>query len=120
MLGTGSKLLAATFGLALLWPSFHRNIQEEVTSPFERARALHQQVPLIDGHNDLPWQYRKRFQRAVSNLDIAQPQASLMTDIPRLVKGASEDSSGRYTCLRPSRAARLCGLPWNKSMWSIN
>ena len=58
-----------------------------MASPLERARELHRQVPLIDGHNDLPWQYRKRFQRAVSNLDIAQPQPSLMTDIPRLREG---------------------------------
>ena len=53
----------------------------------ERARALHDRVPLIDGHNDLPWQYRQHFQRAVSRLDIAQPQPHLMTDIPRLREG---------------------------------
>ncbi len=57
------------------------------SSPLERARALHDRVPVIDGHNDLPWQYRQQFQRAVSRLDIAQPQPHLMTDIPRLRKG---------------------------------
>jgi membrane dipeptidase len=85
--GTGSKLLAVTLGLGFVWLGSSRNLQEEVASPLERARELHRQVPLIDGHNDLPWQYRKRFQRAVSNLDIAQPQPSLMTDIPRLREG---------------------------------
>ncbi len=57
------------------------------STPLERARALHDRVPLIDGHNDLPWQYRQHFQRAVSRLDIAQPQPHLMTDIPRLREG---------------------------------
>ncbi len=57
------------------------------STPLERARALHDRVPLIDGHNDLPWQYRQQFQRAVSRLDIAQPQPHLMTDIPRLREG---------------------------------
>ena len=87
MFGTASKLLAVTLGLGFVWLGSSRNLQEEVASPLERARELHRQVPLIDGHNDLPWQYRKRFQRAVSNLDIAQPQPSLMTDIPRLREG---------------------------------
>ena len=87
MFGTGSKLLAVTLGLGFVCLGSSRNLQEEVASPLERARELHRQVPLIDGHNDLPWQYRKRFQRAVSNLDIAQPQPSLMTDIPRLREG---------------------------------
>ena len=27
---------------------------------FVRARALLMEVPLVDGHNDLPWQLRKR------------------------------------------------------------
>lgn len=57
------------------------------STPLERARALHDRVPLIDGHNDLPWQYRQHFQRAVSRLDIAQPQPDFMTDIPRLREG---------------------------------
>ena len=32
---------------------------DQSDDPFlERARELHRRVPLIDGHNDLPWQYR--------------------------------------------------------------
>jgi membrane dipeptidase len=52
-----------------------------------RALALHRRVPLIDGHNDLPWQYRKRVQGALSKLDVAAPQPGLHTDIPRLRAG---------------------------------
>ncbi len=54
---------------------------------FERAKALHREVPLIDGHNDLPWQYRKQADRALSKIDISLSQPSLHTDIPRLREG---------------------------------
>ena len=55
----------------------------------ERAKALHRSTPLIDGHNDLPWQYRLRAQRAISGMDIAnrQEEIGLHTDIPRLREG---------------------------------
>ena len=56
-------------------------------SEIERARELHRRAPLIDGHNDLPWRYRQIAQRAVSRIDIAQPQPDLHTDIPRLREG---------------------------------
>ncbi len=55
--------------------------------PVERAKALHAKVPLIDGHNDLPWQYRNRANRDVWAMDIAEPQPDLHTDIPRLREG---------------------------------
>ncbi len=54
---------------------------------FERAKALHREVPLIDGHNDLPWQYRKQADRALSKIDISLSQPRLHTDIPRLREG---------------------------------
>ena len=53
----------------------------------ERARQLHKRIPLIDGHNDLPWQYRKRVSRALSKIDISQSQPELHTDIRRLHEG---------------------------------
>ena len=55
--------------------------------PLARARALHQKVPLTDGHNDLPWQYRNEANRDVWAMDINQPQPKLHTDIPRLREG---------------------------------
>jgi len=44
----------------------------------ERARALLREVPLVDGHNDLPWEMRKRVGYDLSKLDIrlAQPGAA--------------------------------------------
>lgn len=53
----------------------------------ERARALHRQIPLIDGHNDLPWRYREMVDRAISKVDIDEHQPELHTDIPRLREG---------------------------------
>jgi membrane dipeptidase len=50
----------------------------------ERARALHKQSPLIDGHNDYPWALREKAQRNLDQLDIAKPQPLIMTDIPRV------------------------------------
>jgi membrane dipeptidase len=54
------------------------------------ARRLLRQVPLIDGHNDVPWQYRKR-SNDFSALDLAHDTSSLTppmhTDIPRLRAG---------------------------------
>ena len=50
----------------------------------ERARALHRQVPLIDGHNDFPWALRKKSPgRDLNVLDLRVSQPSIMTDIPR-------------------------------------
>ena len=54
------------------------------------------QTPLIDGHNDLPWEIRERFKSDVTALNLAAGtshlpleagQAALMTDIPRLRAG---------------------------------
>jgi membrane dipeptidase len=54
----------------------------------ERARRLHREVPLIDGHNDYPWAVREK----VPSLDLAAldnrgNQPRTMTDIPRLRAG---------------------------------
>jgi membrane dipeptidase len=54
------------------------------------------QTPLIDGHNDLPWEIRERFKSDLTAINLGadtrhlpfEPgQAALMTDIPRLRAG---------------------------------
>jgi membrane dipeptidase len=54
------------------------------------VRQLLREVPLIDGHNDLPWQYRKRT-NDLSAIDLAHDTSKLsptvITDIPRLRAG---------------------------------
>jgi len=56
--------------------------------PLARARALHREVPLIDGHNDYPWKLREHnVERDLNRLDIRLAQPTLHTDIPRLRRG---------------------------------
>jgi membrane dipeptidase len=54
------------------------------------------QTPLIDGHNDLPWEIRDRFKSDLAAVDlrsdtrrlpVSDEQTPLMTDIPRLRAG---------------------------------
>jgi len=53
----------------------------------EEALKIHRDALLIDGHNDLPWQYRKGNDFSFRTIDIARPQPTLHTDIERLKKG---------------------------------
>src|SRR6185436_5170563 len=56
-----------------------------------RVDRILKEVPLIDGHNDLPWEYRQRVQNHLAQIDIRQDQSKLAkplhTDIPRLRQG---------------------------------
>src|SRR5918995_170053 len=56
-------------------------------SLIDRAKALHKQVPFIDGHNDYPWAVRENVDRDVDRLDITKPQPAIHTDIARLREG---------------------------------
>ncbi len=53
---------------------------------FALARAMLSRFPLIDGHNDLPWELRENFADP-GTVDLARPVAGTHTDIPRLVAG---------------------------------
>jgi len=53
----------------------------------QRAAAIHGDLPVVDGHNDLPWAIHVR---ADGDLDRADPRRHLEgyhTDIPRLLRG---------------------------------
>ena len=52
-----------------------------------RANSLLGRVPVIDGHNDFPWQVHELGKGNLDALDIARPQPSVMTDIARLHAG---------------------------------
>jgi len=52
----------------------------------ERALELHRGSLVFDGHNDLPWQFRKQPDRS-KPFDISMSQPQLHTDIPRLRAG---------------------------------
>jgi membrane dipeptidase len=62
----------------------------------QRVGQILERTPLIDGHNDLPWEIRDRFKSNLASLDLKSdtsrlpaPEggAPLMTDIPRLRAG---------------------------------
>jgi len=53
----------------------------------EEARKIHADNPVIDGHNDLPWELRQRGNASFRNIDLLRPQPKMHTDIPRLRRG---------------------------------
>src|SRR3954464_6628446 len=79
--------LTSVFVCAALTLSVFPSQQSADRALTDRARALLKQTPLIDGHNDYPWALREKAQRDFARLDIAKPQPSIMTDIPRLRAG---------------------------------
>jgi membrane dipeptidase len=62
---------------------------------YSRVTRVLQKTPLIDGHNDLPWEIHDRFAGKLSGVDLLSNTATpasadtpgLMTDIPRLRRG---------------------------------
>ena len=82
-----SILVVGCLGLAGCSPETGTGTPAEGPTSQERARALHAEVPLIDGHNDIPSKYRTEVARAFSRLDLRRPQPQLHTDIPRLREG---------------------------------
>jgi membrane dipeptidase len=69
------------------------NAQETSDRRLDRVLT---QTPLIDGHNDLPWEIRERFGGDLAKVDLSANTAALpapsgslplMTDIPRLRRG---------------------------------
>jgi membrane dipeptidase len=87
-------LRATLIWAALLSGSFAAQAQGQDLQ--QRVDRVLTRTPLIDGHNDLPWEIRERFNDEVAAVDLAADtahlplkagQAALMTDIPRLRAG---------------------------------
>ncbi len=55
----------------------------------DKALKIHREALLVDGHNDLPYQFRELEDLAFQKIDLARPQKEkgLHTDIPRLRQG---------------------------------
>jgi membrane dipeptidase len=56
----------------------------------KQAKEILREVPLIDGHNDLPWQIREKFKSHMQELDLMDTtklDPPFHTDIPRLKSG---------------------------------
>ncbi|HEX5726688.1 MAG TPA: dipeptidase [Longimicrobiaceae bacterium] len=78
--------LAAALSLAALSAAPGRAAAQD-DALLERARRLHRQVPMVDGHNDLPWEIRQKAGLDLARLDFQGPQPRQHTDIPRLRAG---------------------------------
>jgi len=76
------------FVIALLLAT---SINAQTTAVSARIDRILRDVPLIDGHNDLPWQYEERVKNHLAQIDIRQDQSKvtppLHTDIARLRQG---------------------------------
>jgi membrane dipeptidase len=84
-------IAAGPLALLLAFPTAAR-----AATDAERVERVLAQTPLIDGHNDLPWEIRARFGGDLTKIDLAASTsvlpappdgAPLMTDIPRLRQG---------------------------------
>lgn len=82
--------------LLLVLPALAAVSAADAATDEARIERVLAQTPLIDGHNDLPWEIRSRFGGDLAKIDLsistaALPapagEAPLMTDIPRLRQG---------------------------------
>ena len=81
-----SKLLMALTLLCCVVP-LAAIITPQTDPSLERARRLLREVPVIDGHNDYPWEVRQKAKLDLAVLDMRQPQPSIHTDFGRLAQG---------------------------------
>ena len=87
------------------------------------VKEILREVPLIDGHNDLAWQFREYCNGDLGGIDLARDNSghlpTIVTDIPRCAPGTWGANSGRFT-FRPCRSSPTRSWPcWNKSIWFI-
>src|SRR5882672_9883473 len=82
-----TRLNALALTVILLTPSAYA----QTDAVAARIDRILREVPLIDGHNDLPEQYEDRVKDHLAQIDIRQDQSKLTpplhTDIPRLRQG---------------------------------
>lgn len=82
---------AACVAAICLLPGCAGAQQAEWTPPgpdlVERARRILDEVPVIDGHNDLPYQIAEIARGDIDIVDMAQSQPGIHTDLARLEAG---------------------------------
>ncbi len=79
----------AAFALTIIFLS--NSAQAQTNAVTARIDRILREVPLIDGHNDLPYQYEERAKDHLAQIDIRKDQSKLTpplhTDIGRLRQG---------------------------------
>jgi membrane dipeptidase len=83
------KLAIAFSATLVLFAALPAGIYAQQTdSPLvARARRILDQVPIIDGHNDLPSAILERADADPARFNFTQPQSDFHTDLPRLKAG---------------------------------
>ncbi|HLL85073.1 MAG TPA: dipeptidase [Longimicrobium sp.] len=81
-----AALAAAALGVAAA--AVPARAQQSEADLLARARRIHAQTPLVDGHNDLPWEIREKAGGDLARLDPRRSNPAQHTDIPRLRVGA--------------------------------
>lgn len=83
--------LALSFGAACIGRTAEVETLKPTDAQIVEVRQILRETPLIDGHNDVPWQYRKRANDDLNGIDLAGDTRKLKppmaTDIPRLRAG---------------------------------
>ena len=83
-----TRLQAVALALVILLTT---STAAQTSAVAARVDRILREVPLIDGHNDLPWQYEQRVKNHLAQIDIRQDQSKLTpplhTDIARLRQG---------------------------------
>ena len=78
-------VILAAAGLIAASATLHA--QADTTALLARARRLQAQTPLVDGHNDLPWEIREKGFSDLNRMDPNGPLPGNHTDVPRLKQG---------------------------------
>lgn len=89
------RLAQGAMGLAVatsvILPSMAAQPDRPADSADRRIERILRQTPLIDGHNDLPWEIREKYGSGRLALDLARDTSTLpeplQTDLPRMKRG---------------------------------
>ncbi len=88
VVGLGVAILAGGLGCE---SSHHASSSTSMDPDTAHVMDILAETPLIDGHNDVPWQYRRRVHNHLDEIDFASGTTDLdppmHTDIPRLRAG---------------------------------
>jgi membrane dipeptidase len=71
----------------LLWAAPAAGQDRSEAALLARARRLHRASPLVDGHNDLPWEIRNKGGSDLARMSPDRGLPAQHTDVPRLRRG---------------------------------
>ncbi|XP_071786145.1 dipeptidase 1-like isoform X2 [Asterias amurensis] len=90
-IGLATTLVAVVVVVAIAVPvSNSRSRKDGSSASRDLAVQYMSETPLIDGHNDLPWQLKKLYNNRLKDVDLSADlsgSTTLHTDIPRLETG---------------------------------